>query len=386
MPFPPDSDSTDSDAQHRPADPRPAGWTQRARTGSAATAVAALAALGAGGAAHAAPGAPVQPTSATVLVGQKSAEAPRHTVSPGDSLWALAQRHGVAVDDLMRWNGLSGAALLVPGQKLVLADPGGKAPGDSAPESKAPESKAPHKGAPAAREHTVRPGDSFWSIAQQHEVSVQQLIDANDLTVSSLLRPGQRLTVAGAPEAVGTAAAPAAEPEQGEPEQAAPEQAVGDSFLGRTYDDPVVESANRHHEQLQARPAPSREEVRQMVHDTAVRMDVDPSLALAHAYQESGFNHRVVSPADAVGTMQVIPDAGAWASGLVGRELDLLDAQDNITAGVAIIRQLGRTAANGDTAIAAYYQGLHGVKKYGMYDDTKKYVKAVKSHRDRFRK
>jgi soluble lytic murein transglycosylase-like protein len=82
--------------------------------------------------------------------------------------------------------------------------------------------------------------------------------------------------------------------------------------------------------------------------------------------------------------MQVIPDAGDWASGLVGRELDLLDPQDNVTAGVAIIRQLGRAAPSTDVAIAAYYQGLHGVKKYGMYDDTKQYVKSVKTHRKRF--
>ena len=124
--------------------------------------------------------------------------------------------------------------------------------------------------------------------------------------------------------------------------------------------------------------------MRRLVHDTAVRMGVDPALALAHAHQESGFDHRAVSPADAVGTMQVIPDAGDWASGLVGRELDLLDPQDNVTAGVAIIRQLGRAAPSTDVAIAAYYQGLHGVKKYGMYDDTKQYVKSVKTHRKRF--
>ena len=163
-----------------------------------------------------------------------------------------------------------------------------------------------------------------------------------------------------------------------------PARAVGDTFLGRTYEDGVVDSANRHHEQLAARPAPSREEMRRLVHDTAVRMGVDPALALAHAHQESGFDHRAVSPADAVGTMQVIPDAGDWASGLVGRELDLLDPQDNVTAGVAIIRQLGRAAPSTDVAIAAYYQGLHGVKKYGMYDDTKQYVKSVKTHRKRF--
>jgi len=212
-------------------------------------------------------------------------------------------------------------------------------------------------------------------------VSVQQLLDGNDLTVTSLLRPGQKLAVAGGPGTAQTAAATPAKPSQ----PAEPGQAVGDSFAGRTYADRVVESANRHHEQLRARPVPSREEVRRMVHDTAVQMGVDPSLALAHAYQESGFDNRAVSPADAVGTMQVIPDAGRWASGLVGRELDLLDPQDNVTAGVAIIRQLGRTAPNGDAAIAAYYQGLHGVKKYGMYDDTKQYVKAVKAHRDDFR-
>ena len=77
--------------------------------------------------------------------------------------------------------------------------------------------------------------------------------------------------------------------------------------------------------------------MRRLVHDTAVQMGVDPALALAHAHQESGFDHRAVSPADAVGAMQVIPDAGDWASGLVGRELDLLDPQDNVTAGVAIM-------------------------------------------------
>ena len=68
----------------------------------------------------------------------------------------------------------------------------------------------------------------------------------------------------------------------------------------------------------------------------------------------------------------------------MGRELDLLDPEDNVTAGVAIIRQLGRSAPSTDVAIAAYYQGLHGVQKYGMYDDTKSYVRSVKAHRESF--
>ncbi|MFF0988657.1 LysM peptidoglycan-binding domain-containing protein [Kocuria nitroreducens] len=383
MPYPPDSDTTDpNDAPLCTTEPtghqddRSPGWSRRARTGSAVTAVAALAALGGGTVAHAAPAQTAQVASAPLLVGQTTSKTPVHTVSPGDSLWAVAQRHGVAVDELMRWNDLSGAALLMPGQKLRLF--GGAAPAAAPPEQTAPPAEDPPR-----KEHVVRPGDSLWSISQARSVSVQSLLDGNDLTVNSLLRPGQRLSVAApAPATVRTAEAPA--PERAEKPASAPERAVGDTFLGRTYEDGVVDSANRHHDELASRPVPSREEMRRLVHDTAVQMGVDPALALAHAHQESGFDHRAVSPADAVGAMQVIPDAGDWASGLVGRELDLLDPQDNVTAGVAIIRQLGRAAPSTDVAIAAYYQGLHGVEKYGMYDDTKQYVKSVKSHRKRF--
>ncbi len=388
MPFPPDSDTTDpNDAPPRTTaepsaepsgtqDDRAPGWARRARTGSAVTAVAALAALGGGTVAHAAPAQTAQVASAPLLVGQKSTKAPVHTVSPGDSLWAVAQRHGVAVDELMQWNDLSGAALLIPGQELRLS-------GGAAPAAESPRRTVPPAEEPPRTEHVVRSGGSLWRIAQARGGSVQSRLDGNDLTVNSLLRPGQRLSVpAPAPDTVRTAQAPA--PERAEEPRPAPERAVGDTFLGRTYEDGVVDSANGHHEQLSSRPAPSREQMRRLVHDTAVQMGVDPSLALAHAYQESGFDHRAVSPADAVGAMQVIPAAGDWASGLVGRELDLLDPQDNVTAGVAIIRQLARAAPSTDVAIAGYYQGLHGVKKYGMYDDTKQYVKNVKSHRKRF--
>ncbi len=78
-----------------------------------------------------------------------------------------------------------------------------------------------------------------------------------------------------------------------------------------------------------------------------------------------------MSPANAIGTMQVIPSSGEWASDLVGRKLNLLDPYDNATAGVAIIRQLVRTSSDLDYAIAGYYQGQYSVSQYGMYEDTK---------------
>ena len=48
--------------------------------------------------------------------------APVYTVRSGDSLWTIAQRHGVAVADLRRWNDLSGT-LVRAGQELQVRAP-----------------------------------------------------------------------------------------------------------------------------------------------------------------------------------------------------------------------------------------------------------------------
>ncbi len=87
--------------------------------------------------------------------------------------------------------------------------------------------------------------------------------------------------------------------------------------------------------------------------------------------------------ANAIGVMQVIPSSGVWASDMVGRRLNLLNTQDNITAGVVILRSLTRSAKTLDQAIGGYYQGLYSVQKHGMYADTKRYVASVKAHRAR---
>ena len=64
---------------------------------------------------------------------------------------------------------------------------------------------------------------------------------------------------------------------------------------------------------------------------------------------------------------------------MVGRQLNLLDPQDNAVAGVAIIRYLQKNADDMDQGIAGYYQGLGGVKKTGMRPDTQKYVAKVRA-------
>ena len=107
-----------------------------------------------------------------------------------------------------------------------------------------------------------------------------------------------------------------------------------------------------------------------MIRRTALRHGVDPTLALAIGWQESGWNQRAVSVANAIGTMQVIPSSGDWASQLAGRRLDLLDA----------LRALRSSADSVEEAVAGYYQGLRSVRTKGMFPDTKKYVAAVQAH------
>jgi hypothetical protein len=123
---------------------------------------------------------------------------------------------------------------------------------------------------------------------------------------------------------------------------------------------------------------------RLQVHDLVARVarhyGVPPRLALAIAWQESGWQQRRVSVAGALGVMQVMPDTGRWMRWYAGRQLRLRDTHDNIQAGVLTLRTLRSWTKKDVTAIAAYYQGLGSVRRRGWFDDTKSYVRAVLAH------
>ncbi|MCB5294197.1 Muramidase-2 [Arthrobacter sp. SO3] len=296
-----------------------------------------------------------------------------YTVKSGDTLGAIAARLGVKLSEVFGWNGLNLGSIIYPGQQIKIGG-GTAAPAPSAPAAPAPVAPASTPAAPASGSYTIKSGDTLSGIAARNGVKLADVLSANRLTMSSIIYPGQKLALPGASIAPASSTPPAA----------TVTPLVPSTFLGFTYPAAVVNSANENKALLNASPVPSREEMKTIVADTARRMGVDPSLALAFAYQESGFNHRSVSPANAIGTMQVIPSSGEWASDLVGRPLNLLDPYDNVTAGVAIIRQLVRTSEDLDTAIAGYYQGQYSVSKYGMYDDTKLYVESIKAHQKNF--
>ena len=300
-----------------------------------------------------------------------------YTVKAGDTLSGIAARHNVSLSDVFSWNGLNMRSIIYPGQKVKVGAGEAASPAPAAPAAPAlalQPASAPAAPAPApAGAYTIKAGDTLSAIASRHGVKLSDLLAANQLSMTAVIYPGNKLAIPGA-SIQPAASTPAA--------NVAP--LVPSSFLGFSYPAAVVSSANENKALLNASPVPSRAEMRTIVADTARQMGVEPSLALAFANQESGFNQRAVSPANAIGTMQVIPSSGQWASDLVGRQLNLLNPYDNATAGVAIIKRLIATSKDVDTAIAGYYQGQYSVSKNGMYDDTKAYVAAIKAQQQNF--
>lgn len=307
------------------------------------------------------PGQRIKLKTAAAAAAPAATPARTYTVKSGETLGGIAARHGVRLSQVLSWNGLKVTSIIYPGQKIRL--------GAGSSVAAAP-AKAAAPAATRSAYYVIKSGDTLSGIAAKHGVRLADILSANRLKVTSVIYPGQKLAIPGKAGAVQPASSVT--------------PLVPSSFLGYTYPAAVVSSANKNKALLNASPVPSLAQMQSIVADTARRMGVDPALAQAFAYQESGFNQRAVSPANAIGTMQVIPSSGEWASDLVGRKLNLLDPYDNATAGIAIIRQLIRTSKSVDYAIAGYYQGQYSVNKHGMFADTKQYVAAIKAHRKTF--
>jgi soluble lytic murein transglycosylase-like protein len=284
-------------------------------------------------------------------------------------------------------NGLSLTKHIHPGQELRVPTSGATAAkAASSSRTAAPATPAPAPKATTTA-YTVRSGDTLSGIATRHGTTARAIASLNGIGLTTHIHPGQKLRI----PTSGTAAAKAAsssrtatstKPAVPQPEMATPFNSGG--YSAKHFPSTTVTAAKKNHALLATMPLPTREQAKAMVVATAKKHGVDPALALAISYQESGWNQRSVSVANAIGIMQVIPASGDWASSMVGRELNLLDAQDNVTAGVVIIRALQRATGEDAMAIAGYYQGLSSVRKNGMYSDTRAYVRTIEALRVTF--
>jgi LysM repeat protein len=275
-----------------------------------------------------------------------------HTVEPGETLWSIAAASNLTTRALAAANGLAedtqvvaGSTIQVPSEQEAAAALAGTPQGASASGATAP---APQPlGA-----YTVQPGDTLSGIAAASGIDAGQLAWMNGLDPAAPLLIGTALKLpTGSPVAAPAAAqtTPTVVPEA-EP-YAAP---------GRVTASQVGEVASAH--------------------------GVAPGLAAAVAWQESGFNNGVVSPANARGVMQILPGTWTWVQDqLADRQLDPSSPLENVHAGVLYLGRLLADAGGDEAlALASYYQGQASVSKVGMLPETQRYVADVMALRARF--
>lgn len=121
-----------------------------------------------------------------------------HVVQRGDTIFSISRRYNVSVDALQRENSISDPSVIRVGQRLTI-------PGTS-----------------PSRRHTVVRGETYFGIARQYNISLAQLLEANNRTAETVLRVGDVLTIPG-----GNAVAGGSQPaQQRTPAQQTPQPAV----------------------------------------------------------------------------------------------------------------------------------------------------------------
>jgi membrane-bound lytic murein transglycosylase D len=116
-----------------------------------------------------------------------------HHVRKGDTLGGIADKYGVSVAAIKTANKIRGT-LIRPGQDLLItAAPTGMAPASSSRTA----SLDPPMPRNTSDKHIVRRGDTLWSIARSHGVTMESIVSSNGLATDDTLAVGQVLSIPG---------------------------------------------------------------------------------------------------------------------------------------------------------------------------------------------
>ncbi len=109
-----------------------------------------------------------------------------YVVQSGDTLWSIAKKHSLEVEQISKWNDLSARKGIRDGQSLVLwSKDAGKKLTLTASGIRASQSIS----------YKVREGDSLFSISRKFGVSVAELRKINGSELNKNMQPGKSITV-----------------------------------------------------------------------------------------------------------------------------------------------------------------------------------------------
>lgn len=96
-----------------------------------------------------------------------------HRVSPGETLWSIAQEHGVDVDTIIGANPqLENANQLTVGQSIKVLSQKGLI-------------------------HEVYRGETLWEISRSYNLSIEEIVEANDMDSNEIIQPGDTIFLPG---------------------------------------------------------------------------------------------------------------------------------------------------------------------------------------------
>jgi len=103
-----------------------------------------------------------------------------HVVGEGHTFWAIAARYEVSIADLYLFNGLNEDTVLNPGDRLTIRLADGQPP----PPTPTPPTT-----------HTVREGESLWTIAAAYRTDLDTLLWLNGVTIDHVVYAGDQVKV-----------------------------------------------------------------------------------------------------------------------------------------------------------------------------------------------
>ncbi len=121
-----------------------------------------------------------------------------YTVKAGESVWSVANKNGITMNQLIEWNNIKNN-FIYPGQQLIVKG-GNSVNTNTGSTTSAAKPNTPNTSATTSTSssgntmYTVKAGESVWSVANKHHITMDQLIEWNNIK-NNFIYPGQQVIV-----------------------------------------------------------------------------------------------------------------------------------------------------------------------------------------------